>query len=145
MVLWGNCLVSCDLYLYEWSSSGVNFSFTKMLIDEWIRYKRFYDLIIRITSPSSVTPYRNNYKPYWNYTVHLRSHDQQIQQARIINLFKRGFEEKKEGLGWKFRENLLVYSKQIANVAPSAVLYRFRGVTTMTITIGPSWNFPCKI
>ena len=34
----------------------------------------------------------SKYKP-------LRSRDQQIQQAQIINLFKMGFEEKREGLG----------------------------------------------
>ena len=41
------------------------------------------------------------------------------------------FEEKKEGLGWKFRK--ICMSIQ-TNVAPGSVLYRFRGVTTMIPT-----------
>ena len=28
-------------------------------------------------------------------------------------------------------------------VAPGSVLYKFRGVTAMAITIRPSWNFLC--
>ena len=70
-----------------------------------------------------------------NKTRNLRSRDQQIQQARIINLFKRGFEEKKEELGVKISENSMSIQ---TNVEHGSVLYRFRGVTTKTITCHPT-------
>ena len=84
------------------------------------------------------TRLESKYKPYWNLP-HLRSGDQQIQQAQIIKLSKRGFEEI---MAWKFRKVCMSIQ---SIVAPGSVLYRIRGVKTMTITIRPSWNFLCII
>ena len=42
--------------------------------------------------------------------THLRSRDQQILQARIINLLKTGFEKEKGGIEVKIGEYLHVYS-----------------------------------
>ena len=42
--------------------------------------------------------------------LHLRSRDQQILQARIINLLKTGFEKEKGGIEVKIGEYLHVYS-----------------------------------
>ena len=67
----------------------------------------------------------SKYKPYWNYICgHMRG-------SWICS--KGGLRRKRRDWGEHFGK--------FANVAPGFVLYRFRGVTTITITIRPSWNF----
>ena len=63
-------------------------------------------------------------------------------RRRSYKFVQKGVWGEIRGIGVNISENLHVYSD---TVTPGFVLYRFRGVTTMTITIRPSWNFLCII